>query len=62
MASAGENPSRAGNVKTKQMKKPFEEAIGAGGEDVSSNSDKKEDELKKVGINLLSFKSKKFIG
>ena len=62
MASAGENSSRAGNVKTKQMKKPFEEAIGAGGEDVSSNSDKKEDELKKVGINLLSFKSKKFIG
>ena len=58
MAAAGENSARPVN-KTKMVKKPFEEAIGAGGEDVNSIGAKKEDELKKVGINLQSFKAKR---
>ena len=59
MATSGENLVRPSNVKNKQVKKPFEEAIGAGGEDANSIADKKEDELKKVGINLQSFKAKR---
>jgi hypothetical protein len=33
-----------------------------GDETTMSTGDKKEDELKKVGINLSSFKAKKFVG
>jgi len=62
MATSGENLTRPSNVKNKQVKKPFEEAIGAGGEDANSIADKKEDELKKVGINLQVFKAKRPIG
>jgi predicted ABC-type ATPase len=58
MSSAGENASRK-PLKTKQVEKPFEEAIGADGSIATSISDKKEDELKKVGINLQSFKAKR---
>jgi hypothetical protein len=62
MATGGENLVRPSNVKNKQVKKPFEEAIGADGSIATSISDKKEDELKKVGINLQSFKAKRPIG
>jgi hypothetical protein len=58
MAAAGENSARPVN-KTKLVKKPLEETIGAGGEDANSIGTKKEDELKKVGINLQSFKAKR---
>ena len=61
MATGGENATRPA-PKNKAVKKPFEEAIGAGGEMATSMSDKKEDELKKVGINLQSFKAKRPIG
>ena len=62
MASSGENLSRPSNIKNKQIKKPFEETIGAGGEMATSMSDQKEDELKKRGISLSSFKAKRPIG
>jgi hypothetical protein len=58
MSASGENSGRP-SLKTKQNKKPFEEAIGAGGEDVNSIGAKKEDELKKVGISLTTFKAKR---
>jgi len=64
MASAGENSARGGLTTTKQLKKPFEKPIKelTGDETTMSIGDKKEDELKKVGINLQSFKAKKFVG
>ena len=64
MASAGENSTRGGLTTTKLLKKPFEKSIKelTGDETTMSIGDKKEDELKKVGINLQSFKSKKFVG
>jgi cytidyltransferase-like protein len=58
MASSGENMSR-GLTKTKLIKKPLEEMQGD--ETTASIGDQKEDELKKKGINLSSFKSKKVI-
>jgi cytidyltransferase-like protein len=58
MASSGENMSR-GLTKTKLIKKPLEEMQGD--ETTLSIGDQKEDELKKKGINLLSFKSKKVV-
>lgn len=58
MSASGENAGRP-SLKTKQNKKPFEEAIGAGGEDANSIGAKKEDELKKVGISLTTFKAKR---
>ena len=58
MSASGENSGRP-TLKTKQNKKPFEEAIGAGGEDANSIGAKKEDELKKVGISLTTFKAKR---
>lgn len=61
MAAAGENASRKA-PKTKAVKKPFEEAIGAGGEDAKSMSDYNENDLKRKGINLQSFKAKRPIG
>ena len=61
MSASGENPQRK-TLKVKQNVKPFEEAIGADGSDANSIGDKKEDELKKVGINLKFFKAKRPIG
>lgn len=61
MASAGENSTRSGLTKTKLLKKPLEETIGAGGEDATSTSDMKELELKRKGINLKSFKANRSI-
>lgn len=61
MATAGENFSRSA-PKNKAVKKPFEETIGAGGEDVSSMSDHNELKLKRKGIDLSSFKAKRPIG
>jgi dephospho-CoA kinase len=62
MATGGENLVRPSNVKNKQIKKPFEEAIGAGGENATSTSDYNENDLKRKGINLQSFKAKRPIG
>jgi predicted ABC-type ATPase len=63
MASAGENSTRGGLTTTKLLKKPFERPIKelTGDETTMSIGDKKEDGLKKVGINLQSFKAKKFV-
>ena len=56
MATSGENATRQA-PKNKMVKKPLEEMQGD--ETTASIGDKKEDELKKVGINLQSFKSKR---
>jgi hypothetical protein len=61
MSATGENPNRP-SLKTKQNKKPFEEAIGAGGEDATSMSDYNENLLKQKGINIKTFKAKRPIG
>jgi dephospho-CoA kinase len=61
MSAAGENPNRP-SLKTKQNKKPFEEAIGSGGEDATSMSDYNENLLKQKGINIKTFKAKRPIG
>jgi len=60
MASSGENSTRGGINRIKPIKKPLEELTGD--ETTMSIGAKKEDELKKVGINLQSFKAKKFVG
>jgi len=64
MAGAGESIGRdmGEKIRKKDGKVTVAETIGDGGEAISSISDKKEDDLKKVGINLLSFKSKRPIG
>ena len=59
MASSGENSTRGGITRIKPIKKPLEELTGD--ETTMSIGAKKEDELKKVGINLQSFKAKKFV-
>jgi hypothetical protein len=59
MASSGENSTRGGINRIKPIKKPLEELTGD--ETTMSIGAKKEDELKKVGINLQSFKAKKFV-
>lgn len=59
MASSGENLGRTGLTRTKLLKKPLEELTGD--ETTMSTGDKNEDDLKKVGINLKTFKAKKFI-
>ena len=61
MATSGENFSR-GAPKNKAVKKPFEETIGAGGEDATSSSDYNENDLKRKGIDLKTFKAKRPIG
>jgi hypothetical protein len=58
MASGGENFSRDVK-KTKLLKKPFEEM--SGDETGATIGAQKEDELKKAGISLSSFKSKKVL-
>jgi hypothetical protein len=62
MATGGENLTRGSTVKNKQIKKPFEEAIGAGGEDATSMSDFNDNVLKQKGINIKTFKAKRPIG
>jgi hypothetical protein len=62
MATGGENLVRPSNVKNKQIKKPFEEAIGAGGEMATSMSDYNDNVLKQKGINIKTFKAKRPIG
>lgn len=61
MATGGENATRSA-PKNKAIKKPFEETIGAGGEMATSMSDYNENDLKRKGINLQSFKAKRPIG
>jgi hypothetical protein len=61
MATGGENATRFA-PKNKAVKKPFEETIGAGGEMATSMSDNEELKLKRKGIDLQSFKSKRPIG
>ena len=61
MSQSGENLTRKG-LKTKQNVKPFEEAIGAGGEDATSMSDFNDNVLKQKGINIKTFKAKRPIG
>ena len=59
VGSSGENSTRGGITRIKPIKKPLEELTGD--ETTMSIGAKKEDELKKVGINLQSFKAKKFV-
>ena len=59
MAASGENLGRDGLTRTKTLKKPLEELTGD--ETGASIGDQKEGELKRVGINIKTFKSKKFI-
>jgi hypothetical protein len=58
MASAGENFSR-GLTRTKAVKKPLEELTGD--ETGASIGDQKEDELKKKGISLTSFRKRNYV-
>jgi hypothetical protein len=66
MAGAGESPARDMGEKINKKKygkaSQVAETIGAGGEDASSMSDFNQETLKQKGINLKTFKSKKFIG
>lgn len=61
MGQSGENLTRKG-LKVKQNVKPFEEAIGAGGEDATSMSDFNDNVLKQKSINIKTFKAKRPIG
>ena len=64
MAASGENLGRASGEKISLKKRGragIIETIGAGGEDATSNSDERELELKRKGINLKSFKSNRSI-
>ena len=65
MAGAGESPDRDMGEKIKKKTgkaSQVAETIGAGGEMATSMSDQKEDELKRKGISLSSFKAKRVIG
>ena len=65
MAGAGESPDRDMGEKIKKKTgkaSQVTETIGAGGEMATSMSDQKEDELRKKGISLSSFKAKRVIG
>lgn len=61
MAGAGESIGRdmGEKIRKKTGKVSVTETIGDGGEAATSISDKKEDDLKKQGINLMSFKAKR---
>jgi hypothetical protein len=64
MATSGENLGRASGEKIsfkKRGRAGITETIGAGGEDATSNSDERELELKRKGINLKSFKANRSI-
>ena len=61
MAGSGESIGRDSGEKWKKKTgkaSPVVETIGDGGEAISSISDKKEDELKKKGISLSTFKAR----
>lgn len=64
MAGSGESIGRdmGEKIRKKDGKITVAETIGAGGESATSISDKKEDDLKKVGINLSTFKARRPIG
>ena len=64
MAGAGESIGRdmGEKLRKKDGKISVAETIGDGGEAATSISDKKEDDLKKVGINLSTFKARRPIG
>ena len=65
MAAAGESPARDMGEKWKKKTgkaSPVTETIGDGGESISSISDNKENELKRKGINLSTFKARNPIG
>jgi len=64
MASSGESIARDTGEKIKKYtgkSTQVRETIGDGGEMINSMAAKKEDDLKKVGINLKSFKSKNYL-
>jgi hypothetical protein len=65
MATSGENLARPSgekiNLKRRGKASIMDETIGAGGEDATSNSDEKELEFKRKGINLKSFKANRSI-
>ena len=58
MATSGENMMR-GAIRNKALKKPLEELTGD--ETTASIGDQKEDELKKAGISLKSFKKRNYV-
>jgi hypothetical protein len=58
MASGGENATR-GNTSTTRAKKNMDEMQGD--ETTASIGDQKEDELKKNGINLSSFRKRNYV-
>jgi hypothetical protein len=66
MAQSGESPARDTGEKINKKKNgkatQVDETIGDGGEMATSMSDQKEDELRKKGISLQTFKAKKFVG
>jgi predicted ABC-type ATPase len=65
MAASGESPDRDMGEKIKKKTgkaSQVAETIGAGGEMATSMSDQKEDELRRKGISLSSFKAKRVIG
>ena len=65
MAQSGESPARDMGEKWKKKTgkaTQVSETIGAGGEMATSMSDQKEDELKKQGIDLKTFRAKRPIG
>jgi hypothetical protein len=64
MAGSGESIGRdmGEKIRKRDGKLSVTETIGDGGEAATSISDKKEDDLKKVGINISTFKSRKPIG
>ena len=59
MSGGGENASRGG-LSTRAKQKPFDEIAGDGGEMATSMSDKKEDDLKKQGIALSTFRGRNY--
>lgn len=58
MATSGENMVR-GSIRNKPLKKPLEEL--AGDETTASIGDQKEDELRKKGISLTTFKKRNYV-
>jgi hypothetical protein len=64
MATSGENLGRPSGEKISLKKRGragIIETIGAGGEDATSNSDERELEMKRKGVNLKSFKANRSI-
>ena len=64
MAGAGESPARDMGEKIRKKSgkaSQVTETIGSGDEMMNSMSDQKEDELKKKGISLTTFKKRNYI-